>query len=217
MIFTFDNNTDVRTSAVNYKAKITPPRIKPPGTKVGCLSTRTPHRPNNVGLSLLKLHKVEGSTITVTGVDLCDKTPIYDIKPFVPWDVPGYVSGGNWGGEVRVLPRVPLPWSIPYLLPPSPIYPHPPSLLLPPSQFSQMLDVLRCPEWVWDPCAASELSSSSRPKHTPPSALPSTSASTVKWTESAEEDLAFLVSRGVFAPLYPKKVRTHDMGGLTAP
>ncbi|GMH47752.1 hypothetical protein TrRE_jg12632, partial [Triparma retinervis] len=40
VIFTFDNNTDVRTSSLNYKAKITPPRIRPPGTKVGCLSTR---------------------------------------------------------------------------------------------------------------------------------------------------------------------------------
>ncbi|GMI13744.1 hypothetical protein TrLO_g2472 [Triparma laevis f. longispina] len=100
VIFTFDNNTDVRTHKNNYKAKITPPRIRPAGTKVGCMSTRTPHRPNNVGLSLLTIKSVSGRTITVSGVDLCDQTPIYDIKPYVPWDVAGYISGGRWGGEM---------------------------------------------------------------------------------------------------------------------
>ena len=107
VIFTFDNNTDVRTFEQNYKSKITPPRIEPAGTKVGCLSTRTPHRPNNIGLSLLKMVGVDGDTITVSGVDLCDGTPIYDVKPCVPWDIPGYVKGGRWGGELGSILRCP--------------------------------------------------------------------------------------------------------------
>ncbi|GMH75418.1 hypothetical protein TL16_g06754 [Triparma laevis f. inornata] len=100
VVFTFDNNTDIRSSERLQDYKITPPRIIPKGTKVGCLSTRTPHRPNNIGLSLLTVNSISNRTITVTGIDLCDQTPIYDIKPYVPWDVPGYVKGGRWGGEM---------------------------------------------------------------------------------------------------------------------
>ena len=107
VIFTFDANTDLRQTAADFKAKITPPRIEPRGSKVGCLSTRTPHRPNNVGLSLMRILKVEGATLTLANVDLCDRTPVYDVKPFVPWDVPEYVSGGRWPREMREVVRAP--------------------------------------------------------------------------------------------------------------
>ena len=57
--------------------------------KIGLFSTRTPHRPNPIGLTLAKLDKIEGSKVHVEGLDLLDQTPIIDIKPFIPqYDIP---------------------------------------------------------------------------------------------------------------------------------
>jgi tRNA (adenine37-N6)-methyltransferase len=68
------------------------PMVRPPGLggnkKVGVFATRSPFRPNNMGLSLVKLDKVEiengKAKIHVKGIDLIDGTPIYDIKPYMP-------------------------------------------------------------------------------------------------------------------------------------
>ena len=54
------------------------------GKTKGVFATRSPHRPNPIGLSLLKLEKVEASTIYVSGIDLVDGTPVLDIKPYLP-------------------------------------------------------------------------------------------------------------------------------------
>lgn len=48
----------------------------------GTFATRTPHRPNPIGLTLVELLKVEGNVVTVLGLDAFDGTPILDIKPF---------------------------------------------------------------------------------------------------------------------------------------
>ena len=64
------------------------PTVCPPrGPKVrrGTLATRAPHRPNPIGLSALRLQKVEENRIYVEGVDLLDGTPILDVKPYVPY------------------------------------------------------------------------------------------------------------------------------------
>ena len=64
------------------------PTVRPPrGPKVrrGTLATRAPHRPNPIGLSALKIIRVEGHRIYVEGIDLLDGTPIIDIKPYVPY------------------------------------------------------------------------------------------------------------------------------------
>jgi tRNA-Thr(GGU) m(6)t(6)A37 methyltransferase TsaA len=64
------------------------PTVCPPrGDRVrrGTLATRAPHRPNPIGLSALKLVRVEGHRIFVEGIDLLDGTPILDIKPYVPY------------------------------------------------------------------------------------------------------------------------------------
>jgi len=55
------------------------------GKKVGVLASRSPHRPNPVGITLCKLDQVLASqgVLTVTGLDLVDSTPVYDIKPYV--------------------------------------------------------------------------------------------------------------------------------------
>ncbi|HII96008.1 MAG TPA: tRNA (N6-threonylcarbamoyladenosine(37)-N6)-methyltransferase TrmO [Candidatus Methanofastidiosum sp.] len=49
----------------------------------GIFSTRAPKRPNNIGLSILKIEGVEGNKIMVSGIDIIDKTPVLDIKPYV--------------------------------------------------------------------------------------------------------------------------------------
>lgn len=64
------------------KPKISPPRLD--GKKVGVLATRSPHRPNPIGMSLVRLHKIEGSTIYFYGSDMVDETPVLDIKPYIP-------------------------------------------------------------------------------------------------------------------------------------
>lgn len=49
----------------------------------GVFSTRAPKRPNNIGLSILEIKKIEGNKIHVLGIDIIDKTPVLDIKPYV--------------------------------------------------------------------------------------------------------------------------------------
>ena len=64
------------------------PTVRPPrlggNTRVGVFATRSPNRPNNLGLTLVKLVSVNGCELTVSGADLINGTPIYDIKPYLP-------------------------------------------------------------------------------------------------------------------------------------
>jgi len=53
------------------------------GKEHGIFAIRSPHRPNHIGFSIVKLEKVEGNTITFLEVDILDKTPLLDIKPYV--------------------------------------------------------------------------------------------------------------------------------------
>ena len=50
----------------------------------GLFSTRAPRRPNPIGLSIVRLVKVEGPTLHIENVDIVDGTPLLDIKPYVP-------------------------------------------------------------------------------------------------------------------------------------
>lgn len=70
------------------------PTVRPPrlggNTRMGVFATRSPFRPNAIGLSCIKLLSVEPSTpegpvLTVAGADLMDGTPIFDIKPYIPY------------------------------------------------------------------------------------------------------------------------------------
>lgn len=63
------------------------PKVQPPRSYVrrGVLSTRSPHRPNPIGLSAAKLLKVEGQVLFLEGLDLLDGTPVVDLKPYVPY------------------------------------------------------------------------------------------------------------------------------------
>ena len=70
------------------------PTVRPPrlggNTRMGVFATRSPFRPNNLGLSSVKLLGLEetpdlGTVIHVAGADLMDGTPIFDIKPYIPY------------------------------------------------------------------------------------------------------------------------------------
>lgn len=63
------------------KAKISPPKYQGSG-KLGVFATRTPHRPNPIGLTLVKLEKIEKNELLISGVDMVNGTPIIDIKPY---------------------------------------------------------------------------------------------------------------------------------------
>lgn len=71
-----------RDGSSPFKAKVLPPRSE---RKRGVLSTRAPHRPNPIGLSVLRLISVEGLVLHVEDLDLVDGTPVLDLKPYVPW------------------------------------------------------------------------------------------------------------------------------------
>jgi tRNA-Thr(GGU) m(6)t(6)A37 methyltransferase TsaA len=62
---------------------VQPPRG--PKTRRGVLATRSPHRPNAIGLSAVDLVAIEGRTLHLRGVDLLDGTPVLDLKPYVPY------------------------------------------------------------------------------------------------------------------------------------
>ena len=83
----------------NWSPTVRPPRLG--GNKrVGVFATRSPFRPNAVGLSCVKLDRIElhterGPILHVSGADLMDGTPIYDIKPYLPFvDSHPEASGG---------------------------------------------------------------------------------------------------------------------------
>ncbi len=70
------------------------PTVRPPmlggNTRVGVFATRSPYRPNSIGLSAVRLEKIEytadlGPVLHVSGADLMNGTPIYDIKPYLPF------------------------------------------------------------------------------------------------------------------------------------
>ena len=80
------------------------PTVRPPrlggNTRMGVFATRSPFRPNNLGLSCVRLIGVEhtadnGTVLHVAGADLMDGTPIFDIKPYIPYaDAHPEASGG---------------------------------------------------------------------------------------------------------------------------
>lgn len=71
----------------NYSPTVRPPRLGG-NRRVGVFASRSPFRPNSLGLSSVKLERIEytdsGMVIIVSGADLLNGTPIYDIKPYIP-------------------------------------------------------------------------------------------------------------------------------------
>eukprot|EP00903_Cladosiphon_okamuranus_P012033 g11298.t1 len=82
-----------------FPAKVSPPFLK---RRVGVFSTRTPHRPNPIGVSLCKVEQVNSAqrSISLSGVDLVDGTPVLDVKPYVPdYDRPRTRDTRGAGGK----------------------------------------------------------------------------------------------------------------------
>ncbi|XP_071444525.1 tRNA (adenine(37)-N6)-methyltransferase [Hetaerina americana] len=94
-----------KNESTHCRAKVTPPRLN--GSRVGLFGTRSPHRPSPIGLSLVKIEKVEGPSVYFSGVDMIDGTPVLDIKPYIPeYDCPGSFNSSTHHscglGEVTV-------------------------------------------------------------------------------------------------------------------
>lgn len=91
------------------------PSVRPPrGPRVrrGLFATRSPDRPNPLGLSAVRLVSIEGLRLHVRGVDLLDGTPILDIKPYVPYADAFPNSRAGWidaiaGDELQFVKRLP--------------------------------------------------------------------------------------------------------------
>lgn len=89
-----------------WRPTIRPPRVDGP-RKVGVFASRSPHRPNPIGMSAVKLDWIDlapsdGVEIHVSGVDILDGTPVLDIKPYLPYadSIPGADAG--WAqGEIQ--------------------------------------------------------------------------------------------------------------------
>ena len=103
--FSENNKTD-------WSPTVRPPRLG--GNKrVGVFATRSPFRPNSIGLSSVKLEKVItteslGTVLEISGADLLDGTPIYDIKPYIPFtdshpDAIGGFSENVMGDKLAVV------------------------------------------------------------------------------------------------------------------
>lgn len=92
------------------------PTIRPPrlggNKRIGVFASRSPFRPNPIGLSCVKLERIEqtaeeGTVLVVSGVDLLSGTPILDIKPYLPDadsrpEASGGFSGAHWGDFLHV-------------------------------------------------------------------------------------------------------------------
>lgn len=99
------HHTDASYGCVRAaKSKVHPPRCD--GMKVGLFATRTPHRPNPIGLSLVRVERVEADAIHFSGIDLVDGTPILDVKPYVPFadGAVGVGPSGPGGSPYSVAP-----------------------------------------------------------------------------------------------------------------
>jgi tRNA-Thr(GGU) m(6)t(6)A37 methyltransferase TsaA len=97
VLFWFHRNT-------GWRPQVLPPRSD---KRRGVFSTRSPHRPNPLGISVVKLLSVRKLTVRVAGCDMLDGTPVLDLKPYVPWSdaIPnartGWLAPPEYVGDVE--------------------------------------------------------------------------------------------------------------------
>ena len=92
------------------------PTVRPPilggNERVGVFATRSSFRPNPIGLSVVKLEEVnlytgEGPVLHISGIDMMNRTPVYDIKPYIPkWDAKPDAKGGFTENREKQLLRI---------------------------------------------------------------------------------------------------------------
>jgi tRNA-Thr(GGU) m(6)t(6)A37 methyltransferase TsaA len=92
--FVFHLNKSAR-----FHAKVHPPRLQ--GETMGLFATRSPHRPNPLGLSLVELVELRSDTLVLAGADLVEGTPILDVKPYLPRIESRPEAQGGWTTEVE--------------------------------------------------------------------------------------------------------------------
>jgi len=78
-------------------ATVRPPRLGG-NERVGVFASRSPLRPNGLGLSLVRLLAVEPGALRVAGIDCVDGTPVYDIKPYLPYCEAPADARADWAG-----------------------------------------------------------------------------------------------------------------------
>lgn len=103
------------TVGEGWKPTVRPPRLGG-NERVGVFASRSTYRPNGLGLSLVKLERIAGEaekghqppTLHFSGVDLVDGTPIYDIKPYLPYaeSVPDAIGGYAGKPPERLLVKI---------------------------------------------------------------------------------------------------------------
>jgi tRNA-Thr(GGU) m(6)t(6)A37 methyltransferase TsaA len=99
VLYWFDRNE-------GWRPKVLPPRSR--SGRKGVFATRSPHRPNPLGLSAVRLTAVDGLTLHVGDVDMLDGTPVLDIKPYVAYTDAIADAGGGWLRSTDA-PRDPIP------------------------------------------------------------------------------------------------------------
>jgi tRNA (adenine37-N6)-methyltransferase len=100
VLFWFDRNA-------GWRPKVLPPRSR--SGRKGVFATRSPHRPNPLGLSAVRLERIDGLTLHVRDVDMLDGTPVLDIKPYVAYTDAIVAARGGWLDEAaRAAPPDPI-------------------------------------------------------------------------------------------------------------
>ncbi len=98
-----------KTGDRNWRPNIDPPRLEA-DKQMGVFATRSPHRPNPIGMSVVKLEGIDlkadgGAELHVSGVDILDGTPLLDIKPYLPYaDSVNSATSGWIKSEIESFP-----------------------------------------------------------------------------------------------------------------
>ncbi len=87
-------------------SKVLPPRSD---RKRGVFATRSPHRPNPIGMSAVRLDRVDGRVVHIRDVDLVDGTPVLDLKPYVPYADAFPEANAGW---LDARPDPQPPWNV---------------------------------------------------------------------------------------------------------
>lgn len=95
LIFIFHLNL-----GIPWRPKVRPP-VSPDGKRYGVFATRSPHRPNPVGLSCVEVESIETRFLRLRTCDLVDGTPVLDVKPYIPEIDAFPVSAAGWRDAVR--------------------------------------------------------------------------------------------------------------------
>jgi tRNA-Thr(GGU) m(6)t(6)A37 methyltransferase TsaA len=99
VLFWFDRNG-------GWRPKVLPPRSR--SGRKGVFATRSPHRPNPLGLSAVRLERIDGLTLYVRDIDMLDGTPVLDIKPYVAYTDAIVDAKSGWLTD-DAEPRDPIP------------------------------------------------------------------------------------------------------------